>query len=206
MNQTPETPQNKGGRPRGSKNRPKWLLDALKQQPKRPRGRPKGSKNKPKTLEAWVEKAVSGETVIQPQPSKKTGQKRQYNSKLTFEQRSMKARKARAAQGRLTAPPLPGKPAKLTRVEYAQVVDKAHAEAKRIMKIMEQNGQTPDDEMAKKAILAAFEMISEPLTARDRLAAIRTVLDFTKTKPATKTDVTVKTAEEFLDEIAEDDD
>lgn len=113
---------------------------------------------------------------------------------------------ARAKAARAKATIVRGKPASLTNVEYATLLDRAHKEAKRIMKIMESNGQLPDDAMAKAAIGAAFDMIGEPLSARDRLSAIRTVLEFTKTKPASKTDVTIKSAEDFLDEIAESDD
>ncbi len=47
----PATPKRQGGRPKGSKNRPKNATTAKASQPAAPksrRGRPKGSKNKPK--------------------------------------------------------------------------------------------------------------------------------------------------------------
>ena len=67
---------------------------------------------------------------------------------------------------------------------------------------MEKQGLVPEDEMAQAALKKAFTMMHEQNSTRDKLACARTILEFTKTKPATKTDVTVKTAEDFLDELA----
>ena len=46
-----------------------------------------------------------------------------------------------------------------------------------------------------------MEIMREPGQNRDRLTAARMVLDFTKTKPATKQDVTIGKAEEFLESL-----
>ena len=105
------------------------------------------------------------------------------------------------ANAKLNANPI-GIPTGWSRSQYAVVLDQAHKEARKIMQMMENEGITPDDKMSKTAIEAAFGMIKEPLSARDRLAAINTVLTYTKTKPATKTDMTVRTAEDFLDDVA----
>src|SRR5690606_27614361 len=98
-----------------------------------------------------------------------------------------------------------GAPKGWTKKQHLLFIDEAKRETNRIFKLMEKQGNTPENEMAKKSLQAAFEMIAEPVTPRDRLAAIRTVLEFTKTKPATKTDMTVRTAEDFLDELAAED-
>lgn len=99
----------------------------------------------------------------------------------------------------------PGNPYNMTVKGYARAVNMAHEEAKRIAKIMAKEGIMPDENMAASALQSAFGMIGEPLNPRDRLAAIRTVLEYTKQKPATQSNVTVRTAEDFLDELAEND-
>ena len=58
-----------------------------------------------------------------------------------------------------------------------------------------------DDVYALEALRAAVEIMREPGQNRDRLTAARMVLDFTKTKPATKQDVTIGKAEEFLESL-----
>lgn len=58
-----------------------------------------------------------------------------------------------------------------------------------------------DDIYAIEALKAAVEIMREPGQNRDRLTAARMVLDFTKTKPATKQDVTIGRAEEFLESL-----
>lgn len=55
-----------------------------------------------------------------------------------------------------------------------------------------------EDQYAVEALETAVEIMRTPLTARDRLAAAKLVLDFTKEKPSTKQEVTVQRAEDFL--------
>ena len=52
--------------------------------------------------------------------------------------------------------------------------------------------------MQKEAMESAVEIMRTEGGTRDRLAAARLVLDFTKQKPVTKSDVTVGKAEDFL--------
>lgn len=110
-------------------------------------------------------------------------------------------KRVRVTQGRKA----PGNPYNLSVKGYARACHMAQEEAKRIAKIMSKEGIMPDENMAASALQSAFGMIGEPLNPRDRLAAIRTVLEYTKQKPATQSNVTVKTAEDFLDELAEND-
>jgi hypothetical protein len=77
---------------------------------------------------------------------------------------------------------------------------KAKEDAERIVKIMAVENQI-DDIYAIEALKAAVEIMREPGQNRDRLTAARMVLDFTKTKPATKQDVTIGRAEEFLESL-----
>lgn len=62
-----------------------------------------------------------------------------------------------------------------------------------------------DDVYAKEALKTAVEIMREPGQNRDRLTAARMVLDFTKTKPASKSEVTIGKAEAFLSSLLTDD-
>lgn len=81
----------------------------------------------------------------------------------------------------------------------------AKAEAKEMVKYMEtkKGFEIPKSEFAREAIEAAVEsMRMEAINVKDKLAAARLVLEFTMAKPAAQSEVTVKTAESFLADIA----
>lgn len=75
----------------------------------------------------------------------------------------------------------------------------------KILKKMSDKGQLPDDPMAVEALQQAMTVLRAPQTAKDKIAAARLILDFTKAKPTTKVEHTVRTAEDILDEMAEED-
>jgi hypothetical protein len=90
---------------------------------------------------------------------------------------------------------------------------KAQAEAKEIVAFMVKNkmveSEDPRAEEALEAMIAIVrakdEAMATPLyPPRDRIAAANTVLAYTKQKPATKTDLNVRRAEDFLEAVAED--
>ena len=58
-----------------------------------------------------------------------------------------------------------------------------------------------EDEYALEALRTAVEIMREPGQNRDRLTAARMVLDFTKTKPAAKSEITVGKAEAYLESL-----
>ena len=62
------------------------------------------------------------------------------------------------------------------------------------------------DAKAEEALQAALEVMRSPLKQETRLAAARLVLDFTKSKPVARSEVTVSTAEEWLKQVTEDND
>lgn len=65
--------------------------------------------------------------------------------------------------------------------------------------------EIPKSEFAREAIEAAVEsMRMEAINVKDKLAAARLVLEFTMAKPAAQSEVTVKTAESFLADIAKE--
>ena len=55
-----------------------------------------------------------------------------------------------------------------------------------------------EDEYQKQALRTAVEIMRTDGQTRERLAAARLVLDFTKSKPATKSEVSIGKAEDFL--------
>lgn len=79
----------------------------------------------------------------------------------------------------------------------------AEADAKEIVKYMEEKGYNiPKDAYAREGIETVVKLIRmEGLLPKDKLAAARTLLDFTMAKPAAETTVTVKKAEDFLSDL-----
>jgi len=74
---------------------------------------------------------------------------------------------------------------------------KAKKDAKRITEIMSEKFNI-EDEYQKEALQTAVEVMRLVGETRERLAAARLVLDFTKSKPASKSDVAIHKAEDFL--------
>ena len=79
----------------------------------------------------------------------------------------------------------------------------AKKEAKQVVTIMAEKYGI-EDEYAKEALTTAVEVMRVPGETRERLAAARLVLDFTKTKPVAKSEVTIGKAEEFLASLIDD--
>ena len=88
-----------------------------------------------------------------------------------------------------------------------KVITVAKAEAKIIVEYMEQTKgyEIPRQEFAKEAIVTAVEIMRrDDIHPKDKLTAAKTVLEWTLAKPATEANVNVKTAESFLEDIAEE--
>jgi hypothetical protein len=172
----------------------------------RPRGRPKGSKNVPK-LEAFVADSLSVPIPAPPIPEKRKAHSGNVWAKMTPEERSAYARLIRAKRDPSTfknAGRKKGVPSAYTAAQW-----EAHRAAQkpiiqRIMKKMSANGQLPDDPNAQEAMKEAMVVLRSQVPWQGKLAAARLVLDFTKSKPTTKAEVTVKSAEDYLDDMAED--
>lgn len=79
----------------------------------------------------------------------------------------------------------------------------AKKEAEQVVTIMAEKYGIEDD-YAKEALTTAVEVMRVPGETRERLAAARLVLDFTKTKPVAKSEVTIGKAEEFLASLIDD--
>lgn len=99
----------------------------------------------------------------------------------------------------------PGSKDGYTAYELQKQRAKAKAEAKVIVEYMEKKFDLPKDEFAKEALTTAVEIMRvDAINAKDKLAAARTVLEWTMAKPVAQSEVTVKRAEDFLSEIAAD--
>ena len=92
--------------------------------------------------------------------------------------------------------------------KYLKRLEVAKTQSERAIKVMaEQNLWKADNDVASKAMQTAIEiMLSQEGTTQNRLAAAKTILDFTQTKPVVKNETTLKTAEEFLASIVDDED
>lgn len=85
----------------------------------------------------------------------------------------------------------------------------AQAEAEVIVEYLIGTGQVSEEinknAYAREALEAAVEVMRlDALAPKDKLMAARAVLEWTMPKPASSSEVTVKTAESFLDQIADD--
>lgn len=69
--------------------------------------------------------------------------------------------------------------------------------AKRVVELMSKEYNI-EDEYQKEALETAVSILRLDGQTRERLSAARLVLDFTKSKPVSKTDVSISRAEDFL--------
>jgi hypothetical protein len=80
----------------------------------------------------------------------------------------------------------------------------ARFEATLTMKKLDKAGVLNDaDDQAREALHAALSIMRMEIAQKDRLAAARLVLDFTKAKPAQRTELTVNKAEEWLAQVTQ---
>lgn len=125
--------------------------------------------------------------------------KKNYFAELAKTEEGRALRKEWSNKPRKNAGRPAGVPHGHTKETIAPLRDKAKEEAKRVVQYMEDNGEKFEDKYAKEAMESAVEIMRTEGGTRDRLAAARLVLDFTKQKPVTKSDVTVGKAEDFLE-------
>ena len=90
-----------------------------------------------------------------------------------------------------------------TKATIEPLRNKAKEEAKKAVAIMTDENENTH---AKEALEAAVEILRTPGQTRDRLTAARLVLDFTKSKPVSKQEVTVGKAEAFLSSLLDEGD
>jgi len=86
----------------------------------------------------------------------------------------------------------------------APLREQAKKDAQKVVKIMSEKYNI-EDEYQKEALATAVEVMRLVGETRERLAAARLVLDFTKSKPASKSDVSISKAEDFLASLLQED-
>lgn len=97
-----------------------------------------------------------------------------------------------------------------TKASAAPIWKQASEDAKVIMKYLKENDMvdTPKDDkyagFADEALEAAITVVRTPANEQTRIAAARLILDFTRSKPVAKSEVNVKTAEDWLQNVMED--
>jgi hypothetical protein len=105
-----------------------------------------------------------------------------------------------------------GIPDGMTRAQIAPIAAKAQKQADRFIQKMKDEGILPQvtipdsDEAKGEAALREITTIAlMPGDRQQKIAALRTVLEYTKSKPESKSKLTVNTSEQWLAEIAADD-
>jgi phosphoribosylpyrophosphate synthetase len=98
-----------------------------------------------------------------------------------------------------------GVPDGMRKWQAAPLNEAARQSAKETMSKLEKAGVLVDDsEDAKEALQSAITSMRQPGSKQVGLAAAKLVLEYTKAKPASKSDITVNKAEEWLAAIAAD--
>lgn len=97
----------------------------------------------------------------------------------------------------------PGQQDGVRKKDYLARLEVAKVKAERAIVIMAENKiWEADNDVARKAMQTAIEIMeSQTGETKNRLAAAKTILDFTQTKPVVKNETTLKTAEEFLSSL-----
>lgn len=139
-----------------------------------------------------------------PQKGHQAG-KKNYFAKLMETEEGRALRKQWSTKKRTNAGRPKGTPDGYTLEAITPIREQAKKDAERIVAKMTKDNNI-DDEYAVEALKAAVEIMREPGQNRDRLTAARMVLDFTKTKPAAKSEVTIGKAEAFLESLLDSDD
>ena len=98
-----------------------------------------------------------------------------------------------------------GVPDGYRREQIEPIRAKVKEEAKKVVEIMSKEYGI-EDEYAKAALETAVEVMRMVGDNRERVAAARLVLDFTKQKPAAKNELSISKAEDFLASLVEDED
>jgi len=161
-----------------------------------------------------MERVASSESfrpvVVRKEKKKRTARKTQ-NTFDAIKQRDPErfwelTRKAVQAPRRKDRPlKVAGLPNRMTHSEFAQRKEDARLIVNKVFKIMDIEGSLPENPIARKAMKDALQLLAEDNSTKDRLSIIRTLLEYNMAKPAATQNVNVRTAEDFLDEIASKD-
>lgn len=146
------------------------------------------------------ERAKSVRIAKQPQKSPK----RNYFSTLMDTPEGRELRRQWSTKPRKNAGRPKGVPDGFTKSEIEPIRINAKKEAKKVVNIMAEKYDIEDD-YSREALETAVEVMRVPGETRERLAAARLILDFTKSKPVSKSEVAVAKAEDFLASLLSED-
>ena len=133
-------------------------------------------------------------------PQKATPKENNYFTKLMQTEEGRALRKQWSTKKRKNGGRPVGTPDGYTLEAITPIRKQARKDSERIVAIMAKENNI-DDEYAVEALKTAVEIMREPAQNRDKLTAARMVLDFTKTKPVAKSEVTIGKAEAFLESL-----
>jgi hypothetical protein len=136
-----------------------------------------------------------------PQPQK--APKRNYFATLMQTPEGRALRKQWSTKPRQNGGRPKGVPDGYRKETIEPIRQKIKAEAKELVSIMAETYNIEDD-YAKAALETAVEVMREPGNNRERVAAARLVLDFTKERPTSKSEVAISKAEDFLASLLTD--
>ena len=131
--------------------------------------------------------------------------KKNYFSTLMETEEGRALRKSWSTKKRIRTGRPRGVPDGYRKEQIEPIRAEAKKEAERLVNIMADKFNIEDD-YAKKALATAVEVMTVVGETRERLAAARLVLDFTKQKPASKNEIALSKAEDFLASLLVDDD
>lgn len=105
-----------------------------------------------------------------------------------------------------------GVPDGMRKADADKLWAEAEIKANEMIDEMKASGDLPeivvpgsDDEKAEQALKEAYKIALGPMTHQGtKLTAIRTILEWTKSKPESKSKVTINKAEDWLNEVAND--
>lgn len=130
--------------------------------------------------------------------------KRNYFAELMKTEEGRALRRQWSTKPRKNAGRPKGVPDGYRREQIEPIRAREKKEAKRIVEIMSKE-YSIEDEYAKAALETAVEVMRVPGDNRERVAAARLVLDFTKSRPVAKSELAISKAEDFLAGLLEED-
>ena len=165
-----------------------------------------------KLLKAYLRSHRMSETKVRKARAKAPKVKKcpQRAPKRVYLRELMKTPEGRALKQSWVTKPRknPGRPKGVpdgyTKETITPLREQAKKDADKVVKIMSEKFNI-EDEYQKEALTTAVEVMRLVGETRERLAAARLVLDFTKSKPASKSDVSISRAEDFLASLLQED-
>lgn len=142
-------------------------------------------------------------------PRVKTGTHPQRAPKNNYFATLMSTPEGRALRAEWAARPRknPGRPKGVPDGHRKHTIEpirkQAREEAEKVVEVMTKKIPVESD-YAREALTTAVEVMRSPDSTRDRLTAARLVLDFTKQKPATKSEMAISQAESFLEGLLQE--